>query len=83
MRFFKVEQMTIWCVVRFDKAGTNVMFFLIFSPKNLAKKLAFFAQTTASFCKNSDHNIDFLEKRRFFRRKFLKIAENCHHSIDT
>jgi hypothetical protein len=25
------------------------------SPKNFAKKLAFFAQTTASFCKNGDH----------------------------
>jgi hypothetical protein len=31
----------------------------IFSPKNLAKKLAFFAQTTASFCKNCAHNIGF------------------------
>jgi hypothetical protein len=39
--------------------GTDVMIFLIFSPKNLAKKLAFFAQTTASFCKNCDHNIGF------------------------
>jgi p-aminobenzoyl-glutamate transporter AbgT len=28
------------------------MIFKIFSPKNLAKILAFFAQTTASFCKN-------------------------------
>jgi hypothetical protein len=28
------------------------MSFKIFSPKNLAKILAFFAQTTASFCKN-------------------------------
>jgi hypothetical protein len=27
--------------------------------KKLAKKLAFFAQTTASFCKNCDHNIGF------------------------
>jgi hypothetical protein len=32
--------------------GTDVMIFKIFSPKNLAKKLAVFAQTTASFCKN-------------------------------
>jgi hypothetical protein len=29
---------------------TDVMIFKIFSPKNLAKRLAFFAQTTASFC---------------------------------
>jgi hypothetical protein len=39
--------------------GTDVMIFKIFSPKNLAKILAFFAQTTASFCKNCDHNIGF------------------------
>jgi hypothetical protein len=30
----------------------------IILPKNLAKILAFFAQTTASFSKNCDHNID-------------------------
>jgi hypothetical protein len=29
--------------------GTDVLIFKIFSPKNLAKILAFFAQTTASF----------------------------------
>jgi hypothetical protein len=40
-------------------SGTDVMIFRIFSPKNLAKKLAFFAQTTASFCKNCDNNIGF------------------------
>jgi hypothetical protein len=33
------------------------MIFKIFAPKNLAKKLAFFAQTAASFCKNCDNNI--------------------------
>jgi hypothetical protein len=38
---------------------TDVMILKIFSPKNLAKILAFFAQTTASFCKNCDHNIGF------------------------
>jgi hypothetical protein len=35
------------------------MIFKIFSPKILAKKLAFFAQTTANFCKNCDQNIGF------------------------
>jgi hypothetical protein len=35
------------------------MIFKIFSLKKLAKKLAFFAQTTASFYKNCDHNIGF------------------------
>jgi hypothetical protein len=39
--------------------GTDVMIFKIFSPKILAKILAFFAQTTANFCKNCDHNIGF------------------------
>jgi hypothetical protein len=57
-------------------------FFKIFSPKNLAKKLAFFVQTTASFCKNCGHDIGFWEKRQFFRRKLSKIAENCDHNID-
>jgi hypothetical protein len=31
---------------------------------------------------NFDHNIDFWEKRQFFRRKLAKIAENCDHNID-
>jgi hypothetical protein len=35
------------------------MIFEIFSPKHLAKKLAFLAQATAGFCKNCDHNIGF------------------------
>jgi hypothetical protein len=40
-------------------AGTDVMIFKILSPKKLAKKLTFFAQTTSSFCKNCDQNIGF------------------------
>jgi hypothetical protein len=32
--------------------GTDVMILKIFSPKNLAKILAFLAQAIASFCKN-------------------------------
>jgi hypothetical protein len=39
------------------------MILKIFSPKNVAKILAFFAQTTAS-------------KTRVFRQKLAKIAEN-------
>jgi hypothetical protein len=39
--------------------GTDVMILKIFSPKNLAKILAFFTQTTASFLQKFDHNIDF------------------------
>jgi hypothetical protein len=33
------------------------MIFKIFSAKNLAKKLAFFAQNKAKFLKKVDHNI--------------------------
>jgi hypothetical protein len=39
--------------------GTDVMILKIFSPKNLAKILAFLTQNKASFCKNCDHNIGF------------------------
>jgi hypothetical protein len=35
--------------------------------------LAFFAQTTASFCKNFDHNIGFWEKRQFFAEDWKKL----------
>jgi hypothetical protein len=28
-----------------------------------------------------DHNIGFCEKHQIFRRKLLKIAENCDHNI--
>jgi hypothetical protein len=41
------------------------------------QKLTFLTQNTVGFCKNLDHNIDFWEKRNFFRRKWAKIAENC------
>jgi hypothetical protein len=43
----------------FPLPGTDVMIFKIFSQKKLAKKMAFFAQTTDSFWKNCDHNIVF------------------------
>jgi hypothetical protein len=36
-------------------SGTDVMNLKIFLPK----KMAFFAQTTESFCKKNDHNIGF------------------------
>jgi hypothetical protein len=38
----------LW-LARVNFPGTDVMVFKIFSPKNLAKMLTFFAQTTASF----------------------------------
>jgi hypothetical protein len=40
------------------------MILKIFSPKNLAKILAFFDQTTASFCKNLIIALFFEKKRQ-------------------
>jgi hypothetical protein len=49
-------------------AGTDVMIF-----KNIfAEKMAFFVQTTASFCKNCDHNIVFFRKTPIFSPKIVE-----------
>jgi hypothetical protein len=40
------------------RPGTDVMIFKKFSPKNSAKILAFFTQTTVNY-ENFDHNIGF------------------------
>jgi hypothetical protein len=53
--------------------GTDVMIFKIFSPKNLAKKLAFFAQNKAKLCKNWIITLVFEKNDNFF-------AENWHKS---
>jgi GTP-sensing pleiotropic transcriptional regulator CodY len=45
----------------------------IFAEK-FRKQLAFCAQTAASFCKNLNVTLFFLEKRQFFRRKWQKIV---------
>jgi hypothetical protein len=58
--------------LKFAHSGTDVMIFKIFLPKNLAKILAFFAQTTASFCKKIDHNIVFFRKTPIFSPKIGK-----------
>jgi hypothetical protein len=39
--------------------GTDVMILKIFSPKKIAKKLAFLTNNKAKLCKNFDHNIGF------------------------
>jgi hypothetical protein len=49
-------------------SGTTAMILKLFS----AKILAFFAQTTVTFCKKIDHNIGFLEKRHFFAENWQK-----------
>jgi hypothetical protein len=49
------------------------MILKIFSPKNLAKKLAFFAQNKAEICKNWIITLCFfLEKRYFFAENWQK-----------
>jgi hypothetical protein len=53
-------------------AGTNVMILKIFSPKNLAKMLAIFAQTTASFCKNLIITLVFEKNANFFAKNWQK-----------
>jgi hypothetical protein len=58
------------------------MILKIFSPKNLAKKLAFFAQTDAGFGKKLIMTLIFVKKRQHVRRKLARIAENCDHNID-
>jgi hypothetical protein len=49
------------------------MILKIFLPKNLAKTLAFFAKTTASFCKIVIMTLVF-EKNAIF---FAKSGKNC------
>jgi hypothetical protein len=44
----------------------------IFSPKNLAKILAFFAQTTASFCKNMIVTLLVEKNANFFAENWQK-----------
>jgi DUF1365 family protein len=56
----------------FYQSGTHVMILKIFSPKNVAKNLAIFAQSTASLCKNLIVTL-LLRKRPLFRRKLTKI----------
>jgi hypothetical protein len=48
------------------------MIFKIFSPKKLAKTLAVFAQTTASFCKNLIKTLVFEKTANFFQQKIVK-----------
>jgi hypothetical protein len=53
--------------------GTDVMIFKIFSPKNSAKKLAFFTQNKAKLCKILIITLVFEKNANFF-------AENCRKS---
>jgi hypothetical protein len=57
--------------------GTDIMILKIFS-----EKMAFSAQTVASFCKNLFITLVFDTNAIFSRRKLVKNAENCLHNID-
>jgi hypothetical protein len=57
------------------------MILKIFSPKILAKKMAFFTQNEAKLCKNFILTLVF-EKNANFSPNIAKIAENCGHNID-
>jgi hypothetical protein len=57
------------------------MIFYIFSPKNLAKKLAFLTQNKAKLFKNLIITMVFEKNSNFFNRKLSKIAEKCGHNI--
>jgi hypothetical protein len=52
-----------------------------FSPKKLARKLAFLTQNKAKLFKNLILTLVF-EKNANFRRKLSKIDKNCDHNID-
>jgi hypothetical protein len=56
------------------------MILKIFSTKKSAKNWRFGLKTKPNFEK-IDHNIGFLRKSHFLRRKLAKIAENCDHNI--
>jgi hypothetical protein len=53
----------------YTNPGDDVMILKIFLPKNLTKILAFFAQTTASFCKKLSIKLVFGKNANF-------LAEN-------
>jgi hypothetical protein len=72
---FEIEFM-----IRLDWPGTDVIIFKTFSPENLAKILAIFAQTTASFCKNFIITL-ICKKNAIFSPKMAKIAQNCDHNL--
>jgi hypothetical protein len=59
------------------KAGTDVMIFKIFSPKNTAKKLAFLTQNKAKLCKILIITLVFEKNAKLFGenwQKSLKIV---------
>jgi hypothetical protein len=62
--------------------GADVMIFKILSPKNLAKKMTFFAQTAASFCENLIIPLVFEINAYFFAENWHKIAEKLAKIVE-
>jgi hypothetical protein len=58
---------------KFAQSGTDVMIFLILSPKNFAKKLAFLTRNKAKLGKKLIITLVFEQNANFF-------AENCQKS---
>jgi hypothetical protein len=57
------------------EAGTDVMIFKIFSPKNLAKKLAFLTQNKAKLCKILIITLVFEKNAKFFAKNCRKLQK--------
>jgi hypothetical protein len=57
------------------RPGTDVVIFKIFSQKNFAKKLAFFAQNKAKLCKNWIIKLVFEKNANFFAENWQKSQE--------
>jgi hypothetical protein len=64
--------------------GPMLLFLKIFSPKKLAKILAFLTHIRAKLCKNLiiTLGVFFYKNANIFCPKLLKIAVNCDHNID-
>jgi hypothetical protein len=63
------------------RPGTDVIIFIIFSPKNRRKKWRFWLKLKLNF-KKWIITLVFEKNANFFRRKLSKIAENCDLNID-
>jgi hypothetical protein len=55
--------------------GTDVIIFKMFSPKNLAKILAFFAHTIASFFENLIITLVFEKNANFLAENWQKLQK--------
>jgi hypothetical protein len=69
---YAITTLALKLVIEGLDPGTDVMILKVFSPKFLAKILAFFALTTAIFYKNLIITLVF-EKNAIFSPKIVKI----------